>query len=224
MENGRSVYAAREERVVGVRNLRDGGAWLRTINATAERPTERLAGAKAAREEGARNWAIVTEIEWRHLRDHDMGVSNGWLVRDDSVVPETMVLAPSDQAGGADKNPNAILDSELDAVLDIKDTGFNKRLKVIGSPVALDRLMFRAETRKKAGELEMYPKIDAISSRSMLLRAMEDGMPMDMADPDVTMGTMTRLAEEKNIVLSREAQRDRSAMIREICSHFLVDE
>ncbi len=220
---GESAQVARQERVVGVRNLRDGGAWLKTINATAERTSERLSGAKAAKEEGERNWAIVPEIEWRHLRDHDLGVKNGWLVRDDSVVPDTMLLAPPDKEDGADENPNALLDPALDKILNMED-GFLKRLRMIDSAVVLDRLMSQAETRKKNGGLEMYPKIDAISSRAMLLQALGDGMPMDMADPDVTMGTMRKLAEEKGVSFSRDAQRDRSVMMRELCSHYLVDE
>ena len=90
--------------------------------------------------------------------------------------------------------------------------------------MVLDRLLEQAEVRKRKGELGMYPRVDAVSSRSMLLQALEDGMPMDMADPDITMGTMKKLAEEAGIGLSRDAQRDRSVMIREICSHYLIDE
>lgn len=210
-----------DEPVVGVRNLRDGGCWLPTIEATIEHPRVRLAGKAAAEKGQGRNWGIVSESIWRFLRDHDQGVKSGWLVRDDSVVPRDMLLAQEDPGDG---NPNTVLEDEEEGILSLEQRSFLRRISNIDSLVVLERLLARAEDMKVGGATEVYPKAEAIEGRVMLLNALESGMPQEMLDPDLTRVRMQKIAEDAEIELSRETLRSRPAMIKEICSHYLAED
>ena len=210
-----------KEPVVGVRNLRAGGCWIPTIESTREHPKVRLAGKGEAQRGEGRNWAIAWESDWRYLRQHDTGVRNGWLVRDDSVVPQDMLRGAPDPGGD---NPNAVLEADEKLILSLDDDEFARRISDINSLVVLERLAQRADALKRTGDLKVYPKADALSERLTFLQALDAGMPREMADPEITMSRMQRLAEEQEIDLSREAQRSRSQMVREICSHYLTEE
>lgn len=204
-----------DEPVVGVRNVRRGGVWLRTTDCDQEHPEERLAG--VGQDEGqGKSYGILVHSEWHRLRERDEGVKMGWIIRDDSIVPSTMTVGPEDPEP---RIPNAFLDSDIEEVLLSGDL-FTEWLEKVDSIVTIERALEVAEELKQDAT-SVYPRMEDLDLRLLVLYALEERMPEEMANPHVTMETMRGVAEREKIEILRDEQRSKKLLLRRICRHYV---